>query len=80
MLSDEKIQQWAEQAEDYGFRRGVATWEFTNAALARFAALVLEEAAKVCDAIEDGRHPSGERAAGVAWECAAAIRAMKGQP
>lgn len=80
-MTTEQIQQWAKESGmcPIGYAESPVS-AATIADLARFAALVLEEAAKVCDAIEDGRHPSGERAAGVAWECAAAIRAMKGQP
>lgn len=48
--------------------------------LLHFAALVraqtLEECARVCDMVEMGHAPDGHRCAGVAWECAAAIRAL----
>jgi hypothetical protein len=34
----------------------------------------VEECAQVCDQIEEGEYPNGDRASGVAWECANAIR------
>jgi hypothetical protein len=36
-----------------------------------------ERCARVCHDIEDGVFPDGEKASGVAWECAAAIRSLK---
>lgn len=33
--------------------------------------------AKVCDELENGKYPDGGVASGVAWECAAAIRARR---
>lgn len=40
----------------------------------------LEEAAGVCDRLEGGKHADGTPAAGVAWECASAIRALADAP
>jgi len=37
----------------------------------------LERAAEVCEAIENGEKPDGSIAAGLSWECAEAIRALK---
>ena len=46
------------------------TWQAATAA-------ALERAAEVCEAIENGEKPDGSIAAGLSWECAAAIRALK---
>jgi hypothetical protein len=35
-----------------------------------------ERCAKVCELIEDGKNPHGDTCAGLAWECAAAIREL----
>ena len=43
-------------------------------------AAALERAAEVCEAIENGEKPDGSIAAGLSWECADAIRALKEQP
>ena len=40
-------------------------------------AAALERAAEVCEAIENGEKPDGSIAAGLSWECADAIRALK---
>jgi len=37
----------------------------------------LDRAAEVCEAIENGEKPDGSIAAGLSWECADAIRALK---
>jgi hypothetical protein len=47
-------------------------------AAAREAAAI-ERCAALCDRIEAGTLPDGSLAAGVAWECADAIRALKTQ-
>jgi len=42
----------------------------------RIALLAFEAAARECDRLESGKHADGTPAAGVAWECAEAIRAL----
>lgn len=73
------IKQMAEMADPAGIDgRLYYIAEVTPATLKRFAALVLEEAAKVCDELAELSRTSPTDSMWQHGECAAAIRALKG--
>ena len=68
-----------------GDRGTIPVWDLTKESLTAFAALVSaraaaierEACAKICDQVEVENEPNGNVAAGVAEQCAEAIRARK---
>lgn len=79
--SEMNIIELAKQADAYADAMDIGGKNYVGLRDERFAALVrnaaLEEAAMLCDVMEDGHFPDGHLCAGVAWECAAAIRKLK---
>lgn len=80
-MTTEQIQQWAKESGmcPIGYAESPVS-AATIADLARFAALVLEEAAKKCDAEAEACSSDRDHAGTLAAEaCAAVIRVMKGE-